>query len=149
MFKTNFDKYACDGDTITCTVDGFNCVATIHHDDDADSPDQRQDGFWPSLDPKDAGYIGDGKTKAQLTAAKRRATIIMNAWKNDEWWYVGVCVTVSKNGIQLTGNFDYALWGVECNYPKTGANKYLRTVANEELSQALDAARATLAKLCN
>jgi len=148
MFTKEFDKYTCDGDSITCTVDGFDCTAFIHHDDDSNAPDERQDGFWPSLDPKDAGYIGEGKTAAQLTAAKRKASHVMNAWKKDDWWYVGVCVTVSKNGIQLTGDFDHSVWGVECNYPYSG-NGYLRELANENLSEALDAARAAVAKLCS
>lgn len=148
MFIKQFNNYAIDGDTITCTVDGFDCVATIHHDDDSDSPDERQDGFWPSLDPDDAGYIG-GKTQAQLTAQKRRASHIMNTWKNDEWWYVGIAVTVSKNDIQLTGDYDHALWGIECNYPYGGKkrNNHLREVANEELDDALEAAKLAIKSL--
>lgn len=147
MFTKHFDKFTCNGDSITCTVDGFDCVATIHHDDCGGSPDKQQDGFWPTLDPKDAGYIGDGKTAAQLTYAKRKASHVMNAWKSNEWWYVGVAVIVSKNGIQLTGDFDHALWGIECNYPY-GDNKYLREVANDLLTEAIEAARKAIASLC-
>jgi hypothetical protein len=146
MFTRDFDKYACNGDTITCTVDGFDCTATLYHDDDPTPPDERQDGFWPSLDPKDDGYIGD-KTPAQLTAAMRRASHVMNTWRRDEWWYVGVAVTVTKNGIPLTGRYDHAVWGVECNYPY-GDNSRLRESANEFLTEALKAARAAIAKLC-
>jgi hypothetical protein len=149
MFTKQFDRYTCDGDTITCTVDGYDCTATIYRDDSSDAPDERQDGFWPSLDPKDAGYIGD-KTQAQLTAEKRKASHIMNTWKKDEWWYVGVAVTVSKNGIQLTGDYDHAVWGIECNYPYGGKvrNNYLRDVANEELDEALEAAKLAVKSLC-
>jgi len=149
MFRTHFNNYTCDGDKITCTVDGFDCVATIYRDDCSDAPDQREDGFWPSLDPKDAGYIGK-KTEAQLTAAKRKASHIMNSWKADEWWYVGVCVTVSRWDVQLTGEYDHAVWGIECNYPYGGKkrNNYLRDAANEELSAAIEAAKAKIAKLC-
>lgn len=145
MFTQHFDKFACDGDTITCTVGSFDCVATLHRDDDSTPPDERQDGFWPSLDPKDAGDIGD--TKGQLTAEKRKMSHVMNTWKNDEWWYVGVAVTVFKNGVQLTDDFSNAVWGVECNYPY-GGNGYLRDVANEELGEAIGEAREVLAKLC-
>lgn len=39
-----------------------------------------------------------------------------------------------------------SLWGVEWNYPGTD-NCYLTTVANELLSEALDAGRAAAARL--
>jgi hypothetical protein len=71
----------------------------------------------------------------------------MAAWERDEWWYVGVAVTVSKNGVQLTGRYDHALWGVDCNYPGSD-NSYLLEVANENLSEAVGAAKAKLASLC-
>jgi hypothetical protein len=72
---------------------------------------------------------------------------VMRAWRNDEWFYVGVAVTVSKADIMLTGKYDHALWGVECNYPHTD-NSYLLEVANGTLPEALDDARAKLALLC-
>lgn len=154
MFTKGFDSYVCDGDTISCTIDGFDCVATLHHDDDSTPPDERQDGFWPSLDPKSAGYIGP-KSKATLARHMKHAKEVMEAWKNDEWWYVGVAVTVSKADVQLTGNYDHAVWGVEANYPSTKgqvrryghSNRYLMDLANEELGEALEAAKAKLAEL--
>lgn len=33
-----------------------------------------------------------------------------NAWKNDEWFFVGVYVVASKNGIELA---ESSLWGIE------------------------------------
>lgn len=134
-FTQGFDKFACDGDSITCIEDGFDCKATIEHDDDTTPPDQRQDGFWPSINPLDAGYIGDD-SEAHLAEAQATAEETMRAWKNDEWWYVGIVVTVSKGGVRLTRDYSNALWGIDCNRPE-GDNSYLRTVANELLPEAI------------
>ena len=68
MFTDHFDQFATDGDCITCTIEGYRVVATLHLDDCPDAPDLRQDGFWPSLNPKDAGYMGRGKTSMRSTA---------------------------------------------------------------------------------
>lgn len=70
----------------------------------------------------------------------------MQAWREDEWFYCGIVLTVSRAGIILD---DHAasLWGIEANYPDSD-NAYLTDVANELLPEALDAARAALATLC-
>lgn len=86
-------------------------------DDDYGAPDERQDGFWPSLDPDDAGYIGN-KPKSTLVRHMAHAEQVMQAWKDDEWFYCGVAVTVEREGVQLTGQYDHALWGIACNYPE-------------------------------
>lgn len=44
MFTTNFDKYACFGDTITCEVEGFEITARIEQDTDSGSPWDEEDG---------------------------------------------------------------------------------------------------------
>jgi hypothetical protein len=44
MFKTNFGQFVCDGDKITCKVDGFTCAATVHHDSDMGPPWKEHDG---------------------------------------------------------------------------------------------------------
>jgi hypothetical protein len=142
-FTKGFSAYACMGDTITCEVDGVNATATIYRDDCSDRPDQRDDGFWPSRDPKAAGYVLPENFDAEHTKAER----VMKAWKNDEWFYCGVAVTVEKNGVQLTKRYDNALWGVECNYPDSD-NEYLLVVANELLPEALEEAKGVIAKLC-
>jgi len=81
-----------------------------------------------------------------------RAKAIMEAWRNDEWFYCGVAVAASKDGVQLTKRYDHALWGIECNWPvknirRENPNAYLREVANEYVDEALEAAKATVAKL--
>lgn len=142
MFTQGFDKFVCEGDKIRCEVEGFDVVAFIKRDDCGDKPDQRDDGFWPSRDPKAAGYVLPENFDAQQAIAER----VMKAWQNDEWFYCGVCVVIAYQDVQLTGTYDHALWGVECNYPDSD-NSYLLETANELLSEALDAARAKLADL--
>ena len=131
-----FDSFVCEGDIIAGQVDGYTVTARVVRDDTPDSPDQRQDGFWPSLDPQDA----------DLQTAKARAKAVMDAWEADEWFYCGIVVCVSRAGITLD---DHAasLWGIEANYPGS-ANAYLTEVARELVPEALDAARVALASLC-
>lgn len=150
MFKLYFgdrDGFVCEGDTITCELEGFTFIARVYRDDNNGPPDKMQDGFWPSLDPKDAGYIGP-KTKRQLATAKRHASHVMAEWKAGNWWYCGIAVTAERAGVQLTEQYSNALWGVDCNYPKRGRkNKYLRDVANELLGECLQEANAKLDEL--
>lgn len=151
MFTRDFDRYTCEGDTITCEVDGFTLTATVYRDDQGDSPEERDEGFWPSLDPKSAGYIGP-KSKSTLARHMARAKAIMEAWKNDEWFYCGVAVTASREGVELTQRYGHALWGIECNYPvknisRENPNTYLREVANEYAAETLDDAKAIVTKL--
>lgn len=143
MFTKPFSSYVCEGDKITCEVDGFELTATVYRDDCADKPDERQDGFWPSRDKNAAGYVKPRNFKRAMEKAER----VMNAWKNDEWFYCGVAVTVKRADVLLTGRYGSALWGVECNYPDSD-NDYLRSVANDLVSEALEEAKAKLAELC-
>lgn len=142
MFTKGFGKYACENDTIKCHVDGFDCVATIHRDDCNDTPDERDEGFWPSQDPKAAGYVLPENFKAEQAKADK----VMRTWKNDEWFYCGVAVTVFRADVQLTSEYGHALWGVECNYPDSD-NGYLMDVANELLPDALESAKAKIKEL--
>lgn len=137
--------YVMEGDSIHCTVDGFDVTARIIRDDYTDRPEDTQDGFWPRLDPKDAGYIGP-KSQAALRRARAHATYIMDSWEASEWFYCGVVVSVSKDGVPLTKNRPTSLWGIECNFPinRKRANAYLLQVANELLPEALDDAKHVL-----
>jgi hypothetical protein len=142
MFTKGFDKYVCEGDRITCEVDGFECTAIVFGDDCGDRPDERSDGFWPSKDSNDAGYV----LPEHFEREYHHALCVMEAWKNNEWFYGGVAVTVKKAGVRLTGRYDAALWGIECNYPDSD-NSYLMEVANELLLEALAMAKAKLVEL--
>lgn len=96
-----------------------------------------------------AGGRKPGETKRAYAArAAEHDFAVLKAWCADEWWYVGVAVTVAKNGIALTGEFEHALWGVEANYPGSD-NSYLAEVAEQHVDEAIAAARATLAGLCD
>lgn len=142
MFAQKFPAYASEGDSIQCVVDGYTCTATVYRDDTTDKPDERDDGFWPSKDKKAAGYVLPENFEAEMAKAKE----VMRAWKNDEWFFCGIAVTIEKADVQLTGKYDHALWGIECNYPGSD-NDYLREVANENLSEALADARTKVAEL--
>jgi len=146
-FTQKFDSYVCLGDSLTCEVEGYTVTARIAHDDTPDAPDERQDGFWPSLYPDDAGFIGAGnRWRDRFATAQALAERVMAAWKNDEWFYCGVILSVAIDGFELT---DHAasLWGIEANYPESD-NAYLTEVANELLLGALEAAKAERARQC-
>ena len=146
-FTQKFDGYVCIGDSITCTVDGYDVTARITHDETPDAPDQRQDGFWPSLYKDDAGFIGSGNGfRDRFAKAQAKAEAVMAAWKNDEWFYCGVILSVAIEGITLD-RFAASLWGIEANYPDTD-NAYLTEVANELLFEAIEAAKAERARQC-
>ncbi len=155
-FTKHFDRYVCEGDMIETTApDGIRLVATIYRDDSGEAPDERDEGFWPSLDPQSCGYIGP-RSKATLARHTARAQSVMDAWKNDEWFYCGVAVQAWLNDTPLTHKYGAALWGVDCNYPDyhwTGKprdwypNHYLRDVANQLVDECHDAAREKIAEI--
>lgn len=66
----------------------------------------------------------------------------LKAWCNDEWTWAGVVLEVERAGVTLTDRYAHALWGIESD-----AGDYFAEVANDLLSEALDAARAKLAEL--
>jgi len=70
----------------------------------------------------------------------------MAAWKNDDWFYCGVILSVALEGITLD-RFAASLWGIEANYPDSD-NSYLSEVANELLSEALAEAKTERARQC-
>jgi hypothetical protein len=90
------------------------------------------------------GATGDDGMKAREKAAHAARADFerLKAWCDDEWSYVGVAVTVSRNGIQLTGNYDHALWGIESD-----SAVHLTETAEEYAQEALAAAREAIAAL--
>jgi hypothetical protein len=50
MFTENFDDYVCDGDSITCKVDGYTVTARVERDDDCGTPWENSDGRGPVSD---------------------------------------------------------------------------------------------------
>lgn len=100
-------------------------------------------------------YSIEGEAARQKAArAARHDYEVLRAWCNDEWTYCGIAVQAfDANGEELTGEYDFALWDIEMNYPKS-ENAYLSEVA-EDLAQEilrsvivpLEQAQATVAAL--
>ena len=72
-FTQRFQPFVCEGDSITCEVAGFEIIARIVRDDCPDPPDERQDGFWPSLYKDAPGFIGPGPNHRQRFAEAQAA----------------------------------------------------------------------------
>ncbi len=145
-FAQGFQSYVCPGDSITCEAGPFTVLAQVVIDDCPDSPDQRQDGFWPSLYIGAPGFIGPGPNHRQrLADAQAKAETVMEGWRKGDWFYCGIVLRVSLEGVDLAPTAA-ALFGIEANYPGTD-NSCLTDVANELLPEAVAAARETLARL--
>ncbi|MBO0715713.1 MAG: hypothetical protein J2P55_00050 [Rhizobiales bacterium] len=106
-------------------------------DDSPDAPDERDDGFWPSRDPKDAGYVGaDNLPDFDRLHADAQAR--MDAWKRGDWGYVGVrarakCLIV-VNRVGTYVNIDSGgCWGIESD-----AGDYLDEVYRDEIAAVKD-----------
>ncbi|HRX74622.1 MAG TPA: hypothetical protein P5341_11015 [Hyphomonas sp.] len=141
-----FAAFVCPGDTITCEVNGFTIMAAIVLDDCPDAPDQRQDGFWPSLYKDAPGFIGPGNGfRERFAKAQAEAETVMESWRKGDWFYCGIVLSVSLESVTLDTHAA-SLWGVEANYPGSD-NTYLTEAANDLVPEALDAARAVLARL--
>jgi hypothetical protein len=110
-----FDKYACDGDSIEWTREGFDFVARLQYD-----------------------------TNTRPSDSECYAIEDVTRWECADWFYVGVVLSVSRDGVELS---DHAasLWGIECNFSDT-SNAYLSEIAQELEAEALDTARAELEK---
>jgi hypothetical protein len=179
-FTDTFGASAYHGDTIRADVDGFTLIATIHADDDATAPWEREDGHgtvsdWRAKETKGPGELvlsndrgscrfydyaeacaiarrdGWGCTGGKLEGETNRAYAAraamsdykrLKAWCGDDWSYVGVSVTVEREGVELVPEYEHALWGIESD-----AGDYLRDVANEYADEALEAAREKIVAL--
>lgn len=111
---------------------------------DADAPDQNDEGFWPSLDRDAAGWIGDNPEKdfdTQMREARERYT----AWENGDWNYIGVkakaliflktgaCV-INYGPLESSG-----LWGIESDADEYHAEVYAEQ--REELEALFEGMR--------
>lgn len=92
----------------------------------------KKDG-WDS-EPFGTGTKGQRAERAVKADFER-----LKAWCDDQWWWVGVVLTVSKEGIELCSK---SLWGIESD-----AGDYLSEVANELLDEALEDAKAVIGRL--
>lgn len=146
MFTEPFCAFVCPGDAISCEVDGLVFTARVHPDDCPDAPDQRQDGFWPSLYKDAPGFIGPGNDfRARFVQAQAEAEAIMESWRRGDWFYCGIIVLAAANGVEIAPHAA-SLWGIEANYPGSD-NTSLSDIANELLPDAVIEAQALLARL--
>ena len=110
-----FDKFVCVGDTISWNLDGFDITARIAQD----------------YDTKPTDF--DCYTPEQI-----------EQWRNDEWFYCGIVLSVHLKGIELS-HHAASLWGIDCNISPD--NSYLSEVAQELEAEALEVARAELERI--
>ena len=73
----------------------------------------------------------------------------IEAWRNDEWRYVGFVYTASREGVDLG---EASIWGTEWNFPggkMDGIDAWILENYYHPglLSEAIDDARATLKRL--
>jgi len=90
----------------------------------------------------DAPPFGEGTPGQRAARAAEADFKHLRAWCNDEWYYIGVAVTVSRDGVDLTGKYDHAIWGTEST-----AADHVNELAADLVEDALDAARAQIARL--
>lgn len=141
-FARGFDRYVCFGDSIETHYDGFRIAARIEYDPDSNINDT--DMYPTEFDPEMFG-----EDNAENRANFEHALAVRKAWEDDEWHYVGVALSVTRDGVMLDEHAA-SLWGIECNYPLADGgynNGYLLEVANELLPEALEAARAKFDEL--
>lgn len=106
-------------------------------DESADRPDQMCDGFWPSTDSEDAGFIGENPAtpfEQQMEEAQAR----MDAFDAGDWGFVGI-VAVANLLIPIGGGSfrimtlqSAGLWGIESD-----SGEYLLEVYEDEKASLL------------
>jgi len=109
-------------------------------DDDNPRPDEKDDGFWPSLNPKDAGYVGDNflccVSDSEFNQIELAAHYRMRAWERGDWYYVGVravalCFIV-RNGVGTYVNIESpGIWGVESDSDES----YIEELYKEQIAE--------------
>jgi hypothetical protein len=119
MFKQHFDSYVIEGDSIKCSVEGFEVTARLVYD--------------TGTRPEDSECY----TKKQI-----------KAFYNDDWHYFGLVLSATYNGLDC-GEHLASVWAYEGNFPsrRKNPNKYLTTEANSLLGEALAQAKANLAEI--
>lgn len=65
----------------------------------------------------------------------------MRKWCDDQWHWVGVVISISKNGHTLD-NCAASIWGIESD-----AGDYLVEVANDLIGEAIEAGRSVVQKV--
>jgi hypothetical protein len=110
-----FHNYTHPGDSRSVTVGPLRVVATVYADQTTKPTD------FDCYSPEN-----------------------IEAWRNDEWRYVGLVLDVFVDEILVSGHAA-SLWGIECNMGD--GNLYLSEIADELLPEALSAGRAEVVRL--
>lgn len=79
--------------------------------------------------------------RAYAAGAARADFDRLKAFCDDEWTYIGVVVTASRNGVELGRD---SLWGIESD-----CEEFILDCASDVAAQAVSAAREALASLCD
>lgn len=87
-------------------------------DDLQEAPDENDEGFWPSLNKDDAGYVGE-KPVVSFSEQMQAATERMAAWRRRDWGYICVrakaliAIPVGQCGICTYELESAGVWGIE------------------------------------
>lgn len=122
----------------------WDCVR--EYDESADRPDQMQDGFWPSLDPLAAGFIGDDPTDVDGTKQASRfleqqkaAEFRMAAFDAGDWNYMGVRaraiihIPLGGQSFRVLRIESAGLWGIESDC----GDDYVSSIFDEQRDSLL------------
>lgn len=114
-----FKPYVCPGDTVSWQCKGFDLTALVEFDRDAHVNNY------------------DNYSKKQISA-----------WKNDEWFFCRIVISVSLNGVELTNDAE-SLSSIECNFPsrRKNPNTHLSEVCADLENSAIANARAEQSRI--
>lgn len=107
-------------------------------DDSGDTPEDHNEGFWPSRDKDDAGYIGAGRDfEARFSAAHDEAQARLERFNSGDWHYIGVqaeahCLLVHNDVGTFYELRSAGIWGVESD-----AGPYLQELYEEQKAELL------------
>lgn len=133
-FKEKFDKYVCEHDSISVRIGQFLFTATIERDLDSHIDDD--DCFNP-----------DRSVTGCSIAQNRQLRKDREAWFNDEWFFCGIVISASTNGILIDDHLA-SLWGIEVNL-RADSSDYLQKCANELLGESIPLAEKARHEMLN
>jgi hypothetical protein len=110
-----FSKCVCVGDYIEIEEEGFTLKATVQEDSDTKPTD------FDCYSEKD-----------------------IKAWRNDDWFYCGLVLSVSYKGLELSTHAA-SCWGLECNIIDN--NLHLTEMAHELKHEAIEEGKKELQRI--
>lgn len=113
------------------------------------SPEQECDGYWPSLDPRDPGFIGENADLADFDRQYKAAKERLQAFENGDWYYMGVRakafvhIPIGSRSFRMLELESSGLWGVESDSDAS----YLESIFADEREELLSQLRTLGASL--